>query len=82
MLRLNSCDRVTQKASTVTSIVLGSLKPVVGSDRLNVLLLAIDGGRYDTFSRLGNSRRARRNNWCMLRERTGRIKSGTKNARG
>ena len=53
MLRLNICDRVTsclaQKASTATSIGLGSLKPVVGSDIFNVFLLAINGGRYDFF---------------------------------
>jgi chaperonin GroEL len=33
----------------VASIVLGSLKPAVGSDSLNVFLLAINGGRYDFF---------------------------------
>jgi hypothetical protein len=53
MLRLKICDRVTsclaQKASTVASIVLGSRKPVVGSDSFNVFLLAINGGRYDFF---------------------------------
>ena len=47
MLRLNICDLVTsclaQKASTVANIVLGSLKPVVGSDIFNVLLLTING---------------------------------------
>jgi hypothetical protein len=41
---------LAQKASTVASIVLGSLKPVVGSDRLNVFLLAITDGCYDSFS--------------------------------
>jgi hypothetical protein len=53
MLRLNICDCVTsccwQKEPTAASIVLGSLKPVVGSDSLNVFLLAINDGRYDLF---------------------------------
>jgi hypothetical protein len=46
MLRLKNCERVTSccahNESTAASIVLGSRKPVVGSDIFNVILLAIN----------------------------------------